>query len=273
MRQQTGLAVLYVLFDNFRESRLEAGRILLSMIQQYVSQAELIRIQGQEGMQLIQINSQMNPQSPNFNDISVGEYDLEVEETVENATMRLAIAQMLTEFSQNNPGSIPPDIVLDYANLPFTVKQRVKETTAAQQKLQQENIDADRALQIQEMKDKNELERTKIMIDYQLGLQKLGMEASKAEKEAKELEMKVRADIEASKRVTQSEIGLKKEAQNADLKMSEEVHDQELRQAEEKHKLDMKMAQEKTAASVEAAKQKAKITKEKSNGSKSSNSK
>jgi len=243
------------------------------MIQQYVSQAELIRIQGQEGIQLIQINTQMNPQSPDFNDVSVGEYDLEVEETVENATMRLAIAQMLTEFSQNNPGSIPPDIVLDYANLPFTVKQRVKEATAQQQKLAQENIDADRALKVQEMTTKVNLEMVKMKMDHQIALEKLGMEGSKAEKEAENEGKKLEAEINAEQQVMRAEVGMKKEVQSAELGMSEETHDQELRQAEEKHKLDMKMAQEKTAASVEAAKQKAKITKEKSNGSKSSSSK
>jgi hypothetical protein len=275
MRQQTGLAVLYVLFDNFRESRLEAGRILLSMIQQYVSQAELIRIQGQEGMQLLQINTQTNPQSPDFNDVSVGEYDLEVEETVENATMRLAIAQMLTEFSQNNPGSIPPDIVLDYANLPFTVKQRVKETTAQMQQQEQANIEAERALKVQEMTTKVNLELTKMKMDQQLELQKLGIEGAKAAKEVEMEVQKLEAEINADQQLMRAEVGMKKEVQNAELGMSEETHDQELRQAEEKHKLDMKMAQEKTAASVEAAKQKASIakTKEKSNGSKSSNSK
>ena len=273
MRQQTGLAVLYVLFDNFRESRLDAGRILLSFIQQYVTQDEVIRSQGNEGMQLLQINTQTNPQSPDFNDISVGEYDLEVEETVENATMRLAIAQMLTDFSQNNPGSIPPDIVLDYANLPFLVKQRVKETWAQQQKLQQENIDADRALKIQEMTTKVNLEVAKMKMDHQIELEKLGMESKKAEQEAEIEGEKIKAEIKSDQMAISAEIGMKKEVQKAELGMSEEKHDQELKQAEEKHKLDMKMAQEKTAASVEAAKQKAKLAKEKPNGSKSSNSK
>ena len=162
LRQQTGLAVLFILFDNFRESRLEAGRILLSMIQQYVSDAEMVRIQGPKGMQLIQINSQMNPEAPGFNDISIGHYDLEIDEAVENATMRLAIAQMLTDFSHNNPESIPPDLILEYANVPFTVKQRIKEIWENQARLQQENIDADRALKMVELSVKSGIEREQI---------------------------------------------------------------------------------------------------------------
>jgi hypothetical protein len=273
MRQQTGLAVLYILFDNFRESRLDAGRILLSFIQQYVSQEELIRIQGPEGMELVKINSETNPQSPDFNDVSIGEYDLEVEETVENATMRLAIAQMLTEFSHNNPGSIPPDIVLDYANLPYTVKQRVKEATAAMQKAEQDNIEAERALKQKEIDTRTMLELAKMKMDHEIALEKLGLEGSKAEKEVEMDREKLEAEIRANTKTQESELNLERVASKAELGMSEEKHDQELRQAEEKHKLDMKMAQEKTAASVEAAKQKAKLVKEKSNGSKSSNSK
>jgi hypothetical protein len=162
LRQQTGFAVLFILFDNFRESRLECGRILLSFIQQYVTDAEMIRVQGPQGAQLMQINSQMNPEVDGFNDITVGHYDLEIDETIENASMRLAVAQMLTDFSHNNPESIPPDLILEYANVPFTVKQRIREIWENQAKLQQENIDADRALKIVELSVKSGIEEKQI---------------------------------------------------------------------------------------------------------------
>jgi hypothetical protein len=162
LRQQTGFAVLFILFDNFRESRLECGRILLSFIQQYVTDAEMIRVQGPQGAQLMQINSQMNPEVDGFNDITTGHYDLEIDETIENASMRLAVAQMLTDFSHNNPESIPPDLILEYANVPFTVKQRIREIWENQAKLQQENIDADRALKIVELSVKSGIEEKQI---------------------------------------------------------------------------------------------------------------
>ena len=62
MRQQTGFAVIYSLFDNFMESRDQATRVLMNFIQQYVSEDTLIRIEGEEGSQLLRINSQLNPQ-------------------------------------------------------------------------------------------------------------------------------------------------------------------------------------------------------------------
>jgi len=127
MRQETGIAVLYILFSNFRKSRILGGKILLALIQQFVTAPEVIRIQGQEGAMLMQINSQKNPQASNFNDISVGEYDLVIDETVENTTMRMVIAQMLIDFAQSNPGSIPPDLIMEYSDMPFSAKQRVSQ--------------------------------------------------------------------------------------------------------------------------------------------------
>jgi hypothetical protein len=161
-RQQTGIAVLYILYNNFRESRLESARLYLSLLQQFTTNAEVIRIEGEKGKQLMEINTQMNPQSPNFNDVGAGEYDLEVDESIENSTLRLSIAQMLTDFSQNNPGSIPPSIIMEYANLPFTVKQEVQATWEAQIRAEQENLDADRALKIIELSINSGIEKEKI---------------------------------------------------------------------------------------------------------------
>ncbi len=147
-RQETGLAVLYMLYDNFAETRMLAGKILLSFIQQYVTMPTVVRIQGPSGMELAQINSQMNPQNQGFNDISAGEFDLEVDDTVETKTSRLATAQLLSEFSHNNPGAVPPDIVLDYSDVPWTIQQRVKAAWEAQRQQEQANIEADRELEI-----------------------------------------------------------------------------------------------------------------------------
>jgi hypothetical protein len=129
LRQQTGMAVLYILFDNFRESRLHAAEIVVSMIQQYIKAPQMIRIEGQEGEQLIQINSQTNPQIQGYNDITAVKYDFAIDEAVENTTMRMAVAQMLTEFAQNNPGSVPPDLIMEYSDLPMTARLKVKQYT------------------------------------------------------------------------------------------------------------------------------------------------
>jgi len=147
-RQETGFAVLYTLYNNLSKSRLLGGKILLSFIQQYVTLPTIIRIGGGEAAKLAEINSQINPQVEGFNDITTGEFDLIMEESVETNTMRAFIGQVLLDFSHNNPGTIPPDIVLDYLNIPYTAKERVKEFHAQQRELEQANIEADRELEI-----------------------------------------------------------------------------------------------------------------------------
>ena len=45
-RQETGIAVLFIIFDNFRHARLIGAKILLALIQQYVTEPMLVRING-----------------------------------------------------------------------------------------------------------------------------------------------------------------------------------------------------------------------------------
>lgn len=125
MRMDTNIAVLYVLFDNFRESRILGGKILLGMIQQFVTEEQIIRIEGIEGAQNIKVNQQMNPQAPKINDLGAGDYDLVVDETVDNVTMRMSIAGMLNDFSQNNPETIPPELIMEYMDVPLSAQQKV----------------------------------------------------------------------------------------------------------------------------------------------------
>ena len=153
-RQETGLAVLYSLFDNFAETRLLAGRILLSLIQQYVSMPSVVRIEGPNGMQLAQINTQTQKDNEGFNDITAGEYDLVVDDNIETASSRMLIAQILSDYSHNNPGVIPPDVVLEYSNVPFTIKQKVQQNFVTQQQQQQANIEEERKIKLLEIQAK-----------------------------------------------------------------------------------------------------------------------
>lgn len=160
-RQETGIAVLYVLFDNFRETRLNAGRLLMSLVQQYITEETAVRIEGEKGAQLLQINSQLNPQVEGFNDISIGEFDYTISETAETMTIRAATAQMLIDFNHNQPGTIPPDVLLDYVDLPFTAKQRVKAQWEQQQAAQKEVADREYDLKLRELDIKTQGIKTK----------------------------------------------------------------------------------------------------------------
>lgn len=133
MRHDSSVAVLHVLFDNYKEFKYICTRILISLIQQFVTDEMMIRIKGEEGYQLMEINSQVNPQAEGWNDITTAQFDLIVDEDVVTKSTRLAVAQMLTEFNGQNPGTIPPDLMLEYANLPYTAQMKVRQHMQQQQ--------------------------------------------------------------------------------------------------------------------------------------------
>lgn len=162
MRQETGLAVLFMLFRNFSRTRKLLGKLLMYNIKQYVDEPTMIRIEGSQGAELMQLNTQLNPQVAGYNDISAGEYDLVVEEGVESSTMRMAVAQWLAEFAHNNPGAIPPDIIMEYSNIPFSAKQRVQAHNQMMIQMQQQAQQQELALKVRELDIKEMLARAKI---------------------------------------------------------------------------------------------------------------
>ena len=138
LRQGQNIAILFLLLDNFKKSRLQATKLLFSFIQQYISSERVIRIEGQNGQMLMQINSQSNPQAPDFNDITIGKYDFYVEEGIETVNSRNAIAQLLVDISHQSPGSVPPDLIVEYSGAPFSVVQKLKQYSQMQQQAQQQ---------------------------------------------------------------------------------------------------------------------------------------
>jgi hypothetical protein len=151
LRQGQNIAILFVLLENFKKSRLLSTMLMFSFMQQFVTQERLIRIEGPEGQQILQINSQNNPESPGFNDITTGKYDFYVEEGIETVNTRNSMAQMLIDLSQNNPGSIPPDIIIEYSGAPFSVIQKIKQYSEGirqqQMQMEQQKLAAEKELE------------------------------------------------------------------------------------------------------------------------------
>lgn len=163
-RQETGLAVLFTLYDNFRESRINGDKILLKFCQQYTSEGEIVRILGPNGSQLVRINTQLNPEVEGFNDIRIGDYDIAMAEMNETSTTRQAFAQLLMEYSQNNPNMIPPDLILEYADAPYTAIQTVKEANAQSQATAQLERDRNYELELLKIQVKADAEETDAVI-------------------------------------------------------------------------------------------------------------
>lgn len=148
LRHQSAIAVVYSLFKNFSDSRVQGGKITMGLIQQFITEPQIIRVEGEKGANLLHVNSVINPQSEGFNDITAGEFDLFTDENTEMPTMRSAISQTLTDFAHNNPDSVPPDVVLEYSDIPYTTKQRIKENWEARQAAEKEKADREYELEL-----------------------------------------------------------------------------------------------------------------------------
>lgn len=192
-RQETGLAVLYTLFDNFATTRFQAGKVLLSLIQQYVSMSQVIRIEGPKGMELVQINSQLQKDNAGFNDITAGEFDLIVDESIETASTRMMIAQTLIEYAHNNPGSIPPDLIMEYSNVPYTAKKKIQQTFEAQQQQQQANIEEERKIKLLEIQVKADAAHADNTLQRDIAI----INNAQAQKQAEAQAQQKQAELEA----------------------------------------------------------------------------
>jgi hypothetical protein len=124
LRVDTGMAVLYMLFDNAYHSRINAAKFFMSLIQQYITYEDMIRTEQDT---FAMVNSQNNKAVQGFNDITSLEFDIAIDEAVDNQTMRMQTAQLLTDIAHQNPGAIPIEIILEYSDLPLTTRQRVQQ--------------------------------------------------------------------------------------------------------------------------------------------------
>lgn len=184
-RQETGLAVLYTLYDNFKESRILGDKILLKMLQQFTAPGELVRIVGPEGAQLVQINTQSQPGQPGFNDLRILEYDIDIAEVNETQTSRQMFADILADYSRNNPGSIPADLLLEYSDAPFSAIQKIKAYSAQQAMSAQQAADREYELKLLEIQVKAAGQDANNLIKArETEIKGRQLEQSKAEKES-----------------------------------------------------------------------------------------
>ncbi len=153
-RKESGITVLYSLLDNFRESRLAVGKLILCFIQKYVSPTEFQRIAGESEVTMLAL------QSGQLNNMETMHYDAVINDGTENVIMRTANMQLLTSFSQNNPGSIPIDVLMEYSNMPPTVIQRVQEYQAAQAEQQEQVRKEEMDLEYAKIKAKSKPAKT-----------------------------------------------------------------------------------------------------------------
>lgn len=127
-RKKQAMAVLAAFFDSLRRYRKEQGRLLLFMIQNYLSDGRLIRITGESGQQYI----------PLMRDATFGIYDVVVDDAPSSPQQKemtwQIIQSMLPLFKdqlQQDPALM--GMVLEQSPLPASLVEKLKQEFAQRQ--------------------------------------------------------------------------------------------------------------------------------------------
>jgi hypothetical protein len=130
-RKQQGMVLLAGFFNSLRRYRKEQGRLMLWMIQTFISDGRLIRIGGPDSAQFV----------PLVRDKLLGEYDVVVDDTPSSPNMKERVWSSLVQIGpMMTKIGVPPEIYLDlleYSPLPATLVAKIKKRAEDAQKQQQ----------------------------------------------------------------------------------------------------------------------------------------
>jgi hypothetical protein len=104
MRSKAAKTVLAPIFDNFRRTKKELGRVLIAYIQTYVTRGRRVRVLGPDEAEFVEMTEEMQ----------LGRYDLAVEETNSSINDRMAtLAVLQTTLPQLIKAGVPvpPELI------------------------------------------------------------------------------------------------------------------------------------------------------------------
>jgi hypothetical protein len=215
-RKQATLTVLATLFDGLRRYRKEQGRLLLYMIQEYISDGRLIRMIGDNG-QIRYVPLAKNP--------DVVKYDVIVDDAPDAPNMKervWAVLQSMAPVLQNAPPQIWAELVA-YAPLPETLSMKIRNILSGLgQQIPpeiQKTID-DMQKTIEQLKQENVTLKDK-KVETQ---QQIQMKAAETQANLQMKETELQADIA----MKQAELNAKLEMQRAELIAKLELQAREL---------------------------------------------
>jgi hypothetical protein len=193
-RKQSSMVILQPLFDSLRRYRKNQGRMLLFLIQNYLSDGRLIKIVGEEGAKYV----------PLVQNEGVATYDVIVDESPTSPDQKQAVWDMLQQILPAIAKIVPPQVymaLLKYSPLPTSAQDDIKKAIS----------DAS-----QDQEDKPDPEVVKAENDIKI-------ETMKAEAETQRLKMKTDAEIVAMQRKADAQIEINQRAAQADIfaKMTE----------------------------------------------------
>jgi len=180
-RKQSALTILQPLFDSLRRYRKEQGRLMLYLIEHYLSDGRLIKIEGPEEAQFVPLIKQ-----DNFD--GKCSYDVIVDESPTSANQKEATWAMLQQILPVIGKMLPPATwlaLLKYSPLPTSAQKDISDSI--QQSQQQP--DPEQQKRDAELKLENDKAQAKMANDKQASDAKI--QTMQAESQAK---MKIAAE-------------------------------------------------------------------------------
>jgi F0F1-type ATP synthase membrane subunit b/b' len=137
-RKQAAMTILQPLFDSLRRYRKEQGRLLLYLIENYLSDGRLIRVVGPDQAQYV----------PLIRQGGVNTYDVIVDEAPTSPNQKEATWAMLTQLLPVIGKMLPPATwlaLMKYSPLPTSAQRDISDSLAQQQHQQQGQPDPEQA--------------------------------------------------------------------------------------------------------------------------------
>lgn len=168
-RRQAGIAILATMFDSLRRYRKEQGRILVHMIQTYISDGRLIRIDSLQGPQFVQLAKLPDTLR----------YDVIVDEAPTSPNQKEKVFQILMQLlpSLKDMGiPLPPDL-LDFSPLPTALAQAWKRQIAEGQQQQLPPEVQQQMQQLQQELEKLQAENVRLKTQEQVQMRKAELDS------------------------------------------------------------------------------------------------
>lgn len=164
-RKQSAMTILQPLFDSLRRYRKEQGRLMLYLIENYLSDGRLIKIVGPEGAQYVPLVKQEG------ND---GNYDVIADESPTSANQKESTWAFLQQILPVIGKMLPPATwlaLLKYSPLPTSAQKDITDSIAQQQSQQKPDPEAAKAtaaLEAQQAKTASDIANDKAVTDAKI---------------------------------------------------------------------------------------------------------
>lgn len=160
-RKQSVMIILQPLFDGLRRYRKTQGRVMLYLIQNYLSDGRLIKIEGEENAKYVPLIKQAD-----------GEYDVIVDESPTSANQKEATWAILQQLLPVIGKMLPPPVwmaLLKYSPLPTSAQDDIKKAVdQAGQQPDPEQQKRDAELKADQEKHAATLANNKALIDAKI---------------------------------------------------------------------------------------------------------